>query len=95
MITLTIDDKSRLGQQITSRAHAAGIGPIALIHGITYEALSRHQDTLPAAPAPAPAAVQPAPAAAPAAPAADIPPAPSMGLFKDTAPAAAPAPAIA
>lgn len=92
MITLTIDDKSRLGQQITSRAHAAGIGPIALIHGITYEALSRHQDTLP--PAPAPAAVQPAPAAAPAAPAADIPPAPSMGLFKDAAPAAA-APAIA
>lgn len=87
MITLTIDDKSALGQQITHRAHAAGVSPIALIHGIAYDAFNALQGSASIMQAPAESTPAPAPAAPAAAPAAPVhKPAPTAGMF-DSMPA--------
>lgn len=88
-MNIIISEKSPVYGKVTSLAAAYNLDASDLAAGLCHAALCKPQP-----PAAAPAAVQPAPAAAPAAPAADIPPAPSMGLFKDAAPAAA-APAIA
>lgn len=56
MITLTIDDNSSIGRQIYTRAKAAGLTPLAILHGLAYDAFSKASAAGAAPSEPAPAA---------------------------------------